>query len=205
MIKKTWENYKKFLMRGIWHLHTSYTDGENNVSEFCEFAQRKRIPLLAFTEHVRKELDYEFEDFMNDIFHARIKFKNVIILSGCEANILKDGSLDVSDDILKIVDYPIIANHQFQYHKNSFLKSLKKALKNPYVNTWAHPGLNLSFELNKNELYDIMTIIKHNNVLIEINKKYNLPKNEFFTIVKEFEIPTVQGNDAHTIYELNPL
>ena len=72
------------------------------------------VPLLAFTEHVRKNLDYDFNDLLDDIEKAREEF-DLIILSGVEAKVLADGDLDVEDWILKEVDYSIFAFHSFLF------------------------------------------------------------------------------------------
>jgi DNA polymerase (family 10)/putative hydrolase len=84
---KTWKKYVDYLLEGEWHIHTNYTDGKNTVFEYCEKAVEIGIPLLAFTEHVRKELTYDFNQFLNEIEEAREEF-DLIILSGCEAKVL---------------------------------------------------------------------------------------------------------------------
>ena len=55
------------LNKGEWHIHTDYTDGKNSVFEYCKVAERLGIPLLAFTEHVRKKMDYDFDQFVEDV------------------------------------------------------------------------------------------------------------------------------------------
>lgn len=64
---KTWQRYPEFLIKGEWHVHTCYTDGQNTIDECCQKAVEIGIPLIAFTEHVRKNLNYDFHNFLNDI------------------------------------------------------------------------------------------------------------------------------------------
>ncbi len=130
---KTWKKYIDYLLKGRWHIHTIYTDGKTNVSEYCKKAVELNVPLLAFTEHVRKNLDYDFNDLLDDIEKAREEF-DLIILSGVEAKVLADGDLDVEDWILKEVDYSIFAFHSFPKDIDLYKKCLEYILKNDYIN-----------------------------------------------------------------------
>jgi len=202
---KTWQRYEKFLMRGNWHIHTNYTDGKDSIFEICNAAIKKNIPLIAFTEHVRKNLLYDFSKFLEDIKKAREMYKKIIILSGCEAKILPGGEIDVPEEVLKNIDYPIIAFHSFPRDKDLYLKSFEKAIKNPYVNALAHPGYFLmknKLSLNRNEVIYILTLMKENNVLLEINTKYNLPPKEWVELATNIGVKMVKGSDAHSKEEV---
>ena len=202
---KTWQEYKDYLMLGNWHIHTNFTDGKNTVMEYCKEAIKKKIPLIAFTEHVRRELTYDFNLLLDEIEKARREFPNLIILSGCEAKVLPDGTLDVNDEIIKKVDYAVMAYHSFPKDKELYLKTLKKAIKNPFVNAWVHPGLFLKktgFELKDEELNEVFGLMKEHEVLLEINKKYDLPPKHWIEQAKKMGVLLVRGNDTHSINEL---
>lgn len=203
---KTWRKYEEYLLTGEWHVHTNYTDGQKSVFEICERARELGIPLLAFTEHVRGELTYDFNEFLSDIDRAREEFPELIILSGIEAKVLPDGSLDVEDEIIKQVDYPIFAFHSFPRNKELYMECLKKAIKNRYVNAWAHPGLFLKrngLNLKTNKLTEIFNMMKKYNVLLEINRRYSLPEKEWINMASKIGLKTVRGSDIHTIRELS--
>ena len=200
---KSWEKYRKYLMTGEWHVHTTYTDGENTVEECCSEASALGIPLIAFTDHVRVDLDYDFNAYLSDIVAAREKF-DIIILSGCEAKVLPGGELDVDKSILRYVDYPILAFHSFTKDIEMYIDSLKTALKNPYVCAWAHPGLFLQknkFTLKPDMLHDILELMIKNRVLLELNDNYELPMNTWNKPVKEVGVELVRGSDVHNIRE----
>ena len=201
---KTWKKYIDYLLEGEWHIHTSYTDGKNSVFEYCEKAIEIGIPLLAFTEHVRKNLNYDFNSFLDEIEKTREEF-DLIILSGCEAKVLPNGELDVEKWILNEADYPIFAFHSFPEDIDLYTKCLKSVLKNKYVNTWAHPGLflrNKSLSLSDEEVEDIFDIASQRNVLIELNEKYNLPARGWIEIGKKKGINFVRGSDVHSVMDL---
>ncbi|KKG07103.1 histidinol phosphatase [Methanosarcina mazei] len=201
---KTWEKFSDFLLIGEWHVHTCYTDGKNSIDEYCQKAVAIGLPLIAFTEHVRKNLDYDFHRFLNDIEIAKEKY-DLIILSGCEAKVLPYGELDVSDDILKEIDYPIFAFHSFPKDTDLYFESLKKVLKNKHVNAWAHPGVFLiqnGLELSEDQLIDIFHSMSKLNVLLEINIKYQVPSETWKYLSSKFSVKFVKGGDVHSAEQL---
>jgi len=100
MIKLTW-NY---------HSHTNYTDGFHTIEEIARYCDDNGIEELAITEHVRKELTYDFKQLLLDINQTSARFK-VHILTGVEAKILPDGALDCPEEIRKKVDIVIGSVH----------------------------------------------------------------------------------------------
>ncbi|KKG29104.1 histidinol phosphatase [Methanosarcina mazei] len=201
---KTWEKYSDFLLKGEWHVHTCYTDGKNNIDEYCQKAVDIGLPLIAFTEHVRKNLDYDFHSFLSDIEIAKEKY-DLIILSGCEAKVLPYGELDVSTGVLKEIDYPIFAFHSFPKDTDLYFESLKKVLKNRYMNTWAHPGAFLmknGLELPEEQLVDIFHSMNKMDVLLEINNKYQVPSDIWKNLSSKLGVKFVKGSDVHNVEHL---
>lgn len=202
---KNWMKYGQHLLNGQWHVHTNYVDGENSVDEYCKGAVELRIPLIAFTEHVRRELTYNYQDLAEEIRTARKNYSELIILTGCEAKVLKDGSLDVSEDILRQSEIVLMAFHSFPRSKEKYVNALKTALSNSRVDIWAHPGLflrNKDISLSDEELENIFSIAKNKNVLIELNEKYDLPPRGWIEIGKKKGINFVRGSDAHSVRDL---
>lgn len=205
---KIWQKYQDYLSSGEWHIHTSFTDGENSVLEYAERAVQLGIPLLAFTEHVRLELQYNFDDFSGEIEIARRKFPQLVILSGCEAKVLPDGTLDCSREILDKVDYRLFAFHSFPNNIETYMFALRKVVNELPVDAWAHPGLffkkHRSLVLGNDELQHIFEELNKNDILLEKNSKYGLPTSDWLEIY--FRVagnkPLVSGGDIHSIYEL---
>lgn len=202
---KLWKEYKGDLQNGEWHVHTNYTDGRGSVWEYCRRAEELAIPLIAFTEHVRRDLSYDFTSFISDIEDARQNF-SLTILSGCEAKVLPGGDLDAEAWIVREVDYPIFAFHSFPKDQMLFLQSLKRVLKNKYINAWAHPGYFLArnnLELSDADLSDVFKVMKEHDVLLEINSKYLLPSKRWIDLAARHAVETVNGSDVHSLDELN--
>jgi DNA polymerase (family 10)/putative hydrolase len=202
LVYKKWMRYKKYLLSGQWHIHTNYTDGENSVDEYCKRAVELRIPLIAFTEHVRRELTYNYQDLVDEIRAARKNYSGLKIITGCEAKVLEDGNLDVSEDVIKQCEIVLMAFHSFPISKDKYVNALKTALSNPRVDIWAHPGLylrNKTVSLRDEEVENIFSIANKNNVLIELNKKYDLPLKSWIKIGEKKEIIFVRGGDIHSV------
>jgi putative hydrolase len=201
---KIWRKYRKFLLSGEWHIHTCYTDGRNSVSDYCKRASDLGIPLVAFTEHVTKNLDYNFDAFIEEIERARDQF-DLIILSGCEAKVLPDGNLDVSEEILTRVDYPVFSYHSFPSDSDLYLQTLLNVLNNKYVNSWAHPGALMDIRgihISDENLGDVFQCMKQNDILLERNQKYGVPNSSWMAMADTYKICLVRGSDCHGIEEM---
>lgn len=100
------------------------------------------------------------------------EYDDIDVYSGTEMDILSDGTLDYSDDILKQLDYVIAAIHSsFQQPEADIMKRLKSAMDNPYVRHIAHPtgrliGVRDGYPVNMDELFDYA---KQTNTVLEIN------------------------------------
>lgn len=205
LLYKNWLKYEEYLLRGEWHVHTDYVDGENSVEEYCKRAVELRIPLIAFTEHVGRELTYNYLELVEEIITARENYPELIILTGCEAKVLADGSLDVSEDVLRQSEIVLMAFHSFPVNKDKYVDALKTALSNPRVDIWAHPGLffrNKDISLSDEEVENIFSIANKRNILIELNEKYNLPPKSWIRIGENKGIKFVRGSDVHNVKDL---
>jgi len=200
---KNWMEYEPYLLTGEWHIHTNYTDGHNSVDEYCDKALKLGIPLVVFSEHVRRRLDYDFNALLKEIELARRKYPELIILPGCETKVLETGELDVSDEIMGQCEIVLMAFHSFPVDVSRYYDALRTALANPRVDVWAHPGLFLArngLTLSKGQIEEIFSIARQNSVLIELNARYDMPPKEWLDILKD-KAKFVKGNDTHGLDE----
>lgn len=201
---KVWREHSEYLLTGEWHVHTNYTDGKNTVDEYCDRATQLGVPLIAFTEHVRKELTYDFESFLSDIQSARDTY-DLVILSGCEAKVLPDGSLDVTDDILQKIDYPVFSFHSFPPDPGLYIDALNTALRNPCANAWGHPGtffIDSGISFSDRDIDDLSKKLHHCDVLFEMNRKHHTASPALTALVDRCEGRLVRGSDCHSADQL---
>ncbi|MGM0439040.1 MAG: DNA polymerase/3'-5' exonuclease PolX [Patescibacteria group bacterium] len=169
-------------IKGDLHTHTTWTGGKQSVEEMARAANELGYDYIGIADHtkylqVENGLDEEeLEKQRKEINKVNNKLKkeglDFKILQGCEANILKDGSLDISDESLKKIDYVIAGIHShFKLEKKEMTKRLIKAIKHPQVNIISHPTgrlikkrESLNLDINK-----ILKIAKEEAVILEIN------------------------------------
>lgn len=196
-------------IKGDLHTHTNLTDGKNTLEEMAEAAQKLGYKYIANTDHSKRVtvaggLD-EKQVFENIKRTDKLNenFKDFTILKGIEVDILEDGSLDLSDKVLKELDIVVAAIHyKFNLTREDQTERILRAMDNPYLNIIAHPTGRL---INEREPYDIdlekiMQKAKENNCILEINSQPSrLDLNDLNSRkAKEMGVKLVISTDAHS-------
>lgn len=196
-------------IKGDLHTHTNLTDGKNTLEEMAEAAQKLGYKYIANTDHSKRVtvaggLD-EIQVFENIKRTDKLNenFKDFTILKGIEVDILEDGSLDLSDKVLKELDIVVGAIHyKFNLSREEQTERILRAMDNPYLNILAHPTGRL---INEREPYDIdlekiMQKAKENNCILEINSQPSrLDLNDLNSRkAKEMGVKLVISTDAHS-------
>ena len=165
-------------VRGDLHLHTVDTDGKMSIEDLIECAIKKGYEYMAVTNHsklVRIANGMDEKRLLKHIENIRKtarKYRNIAVLAGVEVDILKDGTLDMEDYVLKELDIVIAAVHSnFLADKESQTRRLIRAMDNKYVNMLAHPSGRL---ITKRDPLDfdtdkVFAAAAENNVILEIN------------------------------------
>lgn len=204
---KTWRDGLVYPILGDFHIHTSYSDGVDTIDAYCQRARINGLSHIAFTEHVRKELSYSFNDYLSEIAAAREHYPELAILAGCETKVIdRSGSLDAQKSVIDSCDFVTAVFHSFPYSdKETYLEALGAMLTNPVVNVWGHPTLfakKQGFQLDLDEIAGIVETCVRSGIIIEINLKYRLPDSEFLKIACKEGAKFVFGCDAHAVDEL---
>lgn len=196
-------------IKGDFHVHTKYSDGDNTVEEMIKKAKGMGYEYVAITDHspsepVAKGLKPEkLLERNKEIRKIAKKIKGIKVLVGSEVDILDDGSLDYDDDILKKLDIVIAAVHRkFKMPKEKMTKRVVKAMSNENVNILAHP---MARKIRKREaiLLDMKKIFdaaKENNVALEINSQPKRLDLDYIRVKegKEAGVKFVINTDSHS-------
>jgi len=98
---------------GDLHCHTTWTEGKQDIKEMVISARELGYQYLGISDHAKflsmvHGLDEKrlFKQ-MKEIDELSKRIKGIKILKGLEANILKDGSMDIKDEALERLDYAI--------------------------------------------------------------------------------------------------
>jgi putative hydrolase len=155
------------------------------------------LQTIAFTEHVRRTSEW-ITEYLKEIEGVK---SNMRIISGFEAKILRDGSVDCPKDVAE--KYLLVASFHTKYEdKEVWMNALKNAIINPDVNVIGHLAPENTFDLDDNELGNIARLITENGKIIELNAKYHRPPESWVRIFKRFGVRFHLGSDAHTIGEV---
>ena len=141
-------------IRGDLHSHSLWTDGIHSIGQMAQAALNKKYDYLAITDHsvsMRIAHGLSESQALSQIQEIKEfnKYHELKLLAGIEVDILADGTLDFSNEVLEQFDFVIAAIHSHLNQDPLVLYSrLEKALSNPYVNIFAHPTNNVALEVN---------------------------------------------------------
>ncbi len=200
---KRWTKYESFLDDGDWHVHSRWSsDAQGTIAEYCRQARANDLRLIAFTEHVRRQIEFDYRQFSDEVERAREDFPDLVILKGCEAKVLSvDGDIDAPDDVLESADVVIGSFHSFPDPTN-YLSALANMLSNPQVDIWGHPTLYAvrhGMPLDLATVEELIDLSSERQVLIEFNRKYRLPSDTIRILVRARGARYVFGSDAHRV------
>src|SRR5262245_52829243 len=97
-------------LRGDLHMHTTETDGKDDIRAMAEAAQQAGLEYIAITDHTQSLAMANGLDERRALEHAaRVRAVDreglgIRLLAGIECDILADGSLDLEDDCLAALD-----------------------------------------------------------------------------------------------------
>nr|MDO8097602.1 DNA polymerase/3'-5' exonuclease PolX [Candidatus Njordarchaeota archaeon] len=133
-------------LRGDLQIHTNWTDGANPIQEMAEEAKRIGLEYIVISDHSKGLAmtggldDEKLLKQGAEIDKANEKINGFRILKGVELNIMKDGSLDISDKTLEQLDFVAAAVHSnLNMNKDEMTKRVLKAMENPNVDMICHP------------------------------------------------------------------
>lgn len=197
---RRWQTYRGYSTAGDWHVHTDYSHGSMSVKDACEAASELGLSYILFSEHVRKDLTYSYEEFCREIEENR-KGRTIRILKGAEAKILdKAGSLDVDDGVLGRAELLSMSFHTNERLKAKYvLSAITGAMANWPVDVWAHPA-SVLLSLDEKDALEALALAHDNGVAIELNIKYS--PVEFLKLLKKAGLPFVTATDAHCADEM---
>ncbi|MER3570128.1 MAG: DNA polymerase/3'-5' exonuclease PolX [Patescibacteria group bacterium] len=201
-------------LKGDLQIQTNWSDGQNSIEEMVEEAIKLGLEYICITDHTKglavaggldeKMFLKQFEeiDKLNKKYKGKIK-----ILKGAEVNINKDGTLDISDEILSKMDFVGAAIHShFDLPKSIQTERIKKAMMNKNVDCIFHPTGRV---INKRPAYEIdideiIDFAKKTNTILEIDAypdRLDL-KDDHIRKCVEKKVKMVIDSDAHSVLHL---
>lgn len=131
---------------GDLHMHTSETDGKNTIREMAEAALARGYSYIAITDHSKNLAmvngldDARAMEHVKRIREVDSEMEGIRIFPGIEVDILADGAIDLSDDVLATMDVVIASVHSyFNQPPDQMTERILRAVENPYVRVLGHP------------------------------------------------------------------
>jgi DNA polymerase (family X) len=164
-------------IKGIFHCHTTESDGNNSLEDMIRAAQDLGFEYIGISDHSTSAVyanglkkDRILDQFKR-IEALQKKFK-IKIFKGVESDILSDGSLDYEDSLLKKFDFVIGSVHGgLTLPEEQMTKRVLKAIKNPYLKFLGHPTgrLLLAREAFAIDMNRVIEEAAKAGVIIELN------------------------------------
>jgi DNA polymerase (family 10) len=133
-------------IKGDLHTHTNWTDGTETLEDMAKAAKARGYQYMALTDHTqnlamtRGLTPERLEEQRALVKRVNQKLAPFVVLHGTEMDILMDGQLDFSDDLLRTLDYVSASVHTgFRQSRDVMTQRMLRAISNPLVNTLNHP------------------------------------------------------------------
>jgi DNA polymerase (family 10) len=133
-------------IRGDLHMHTTATDGKDDLETMVLAAREAGLEYIAITDHSQSLAMANGLDETRARAHAariraiNARIEGIHVLAGIECDILADGRMDLADDCLAELDLVIGSVHSaMRQEEEEMTARLIRAIENPWVDVIGHP------------------------------------------------------------------
>jgi len=148
-------------IRGDLHTHTDWSDGRAGIAQMAEAGRALGYDYLAIADHTKSlaftrgldeaRLRRQMAEIAED--NASRRGDTFRLLAATEVDILSDGRLDLSDEVLSQLDFVTASVHSnFHQSREEMTERVCQAMKNPHVDSIGHPTGRL---IGRREPYEI--------------------------------------------------
>ena len=203
-------------LQGDVHMHTVETDGRNTIEEMAQAAKDRGYKYMAITDHSKNLAfangldDKRAVEHIRRIRDAAQKIEGITIFAGIEVDILADGDLDLSDDVLAQMDLVIASVHSvFNQEPAKMTDRLLKAISNPNTSIIGHPTgrILLRRDAYAYDMHAVLSAAAKNKVAMELNAYPDrLDLNDVhLRQAKQHGVKIVINTDSHHISHMEKI
>ncbi len=201
-------------LRGDLQMHSTWSDGKNSIEEMLDACLARGYDYFAITDHSKalamtggldaEKLAAQWEE-IDEIASRRPEIR---ILKGMEVDILRDGRLDLEDELLERLDVVLVSVHSLlDLPPTQQTERILTAVRHPAVNILAHPT---GRQINRRDpmQFDLEAVLQcasEHDVIVELNAhpdRLDL-KDSHLIRAKELALKVVISTDAHRIGDLD--
>lgn len=164
-------------IKGIFHIHSNYSDGTDSLEEMVVAAMERGYQYLGFADHSQSAYyagGLTADDVKrqhDEIDRLQGKYPDIIIFKGIESEIKADGSLDYDEETLASFDFIIASLHGRFNPEMDLTDRLITAISHPRVTMLGHPTgrLLLARDGYQVDMEALLQAAKEYQVIIELN------------------------------------
>lgn len=201
-------------VRGIFHCHTTDSDGKASLAEMVAAAAARGWQYLGISDHSQSAhyaggLSPERLRAQGEaIDRINATQQQVRVFKGVECDILKDGGLDYTDEVLAQLDFVIISVHaHLTLPRAAMTERVCRALQHPAVRILAHPTgrLLLSREPYEIDMDAVLRTAGQHGVVVEINANPRRAELDWRlgALARQYGVRTMINPDAHRPEQLD--
>ena len=197
-------------LKGDLHVHTNWTDGEDELEAMVTAAKDLGYEYVAITDHsvgrgITNGLTVErLEEQEKAVDLIERDVGGIRVLHGTEVDIRADGSVDYPDDVLNGLDWVVASIHSGRGQERDVMtERIIAAMRNPHVDCIGHLSTRLISERGPIEAdYDaLFRAAAETGTALEINAspaRLDLKDSHTFR-ARELGVPLVIDSDAHRV------
>ncbi|MGC9529182.1 MAG: DNA polymerase/3'-5' exonuclease PolX [Candidatus Bipolaricaulaceae bacterium] len=133
-------------LRGDAHIHTDWSDGKASLADMAAAGRARGLEYVAVTDHFRFSQAIpglsadDLSRQVDEIAKLNEAGAGARILSGVEANVDREGNVDVPAELLRRLDLVVASVHShFRLSRKQMTARLIRALENELVDVLGHP------------------------------------------------------------------
>jgi len=198
-------------LHGDLQMHTTASDGRHSIEEMARAARKMGYEYIAITDHSKAVTVANGMDEARTREHTReiraARVDGIRVLAGIEVDILKDGQLDLADEVLAELDIVVASIHSFMnLDRAAITERMLAAIENSYVQIIGHPTgrILLRRDAMAYDMERILDAARRRGVAMECNAapdRLDL-KDAYLRMAKDRGVRVVISTDAHSIANL---
>lgn len=200
-------------LRGDLQMHSTWSDGVDTAEAMLRACRDRGYAYFALTDHSKAlAMVRGLDAHRLRLQHAELaalqeRNPDIRLLRGMEVDILADGSLDLDDESLGLLDLVLVSIHsRFDLPQAEQTKRVLRALSHPLVDVFAHPTARM---INRRRGVDldieaVLSLCAERKVAVELDSapdRLDL-RDTHLIRARELGCRIVISTDAHQTSEL---